>query len=126
MQEAISNVANVAGAMWELYAAMNAFKNLGEVWSNEDLSTGEKIEQTLMNLAMIVPMVVGYFKTLSDVKGKDSIATIANTLAENLNAAAKERTAKANEKAAEKQKEETATDIADTTQEAIGNVVGAD
>lgn len=125
MQEAISNVANVAGAMWELYAAMNAFKNLGEVWSNEDLSTGEKIEQTLMNLAMIVPMVVGYFKTLSDVKGKDSIATIANTLAEKLNAAAKERTAKANEKAAAAQKEETATDIADTTQEAIGNVVGA-
>ena len=125
MQEAISNVANVAGAMWELYAAMNAFKNLGEVWSNEDLSTGEKIEQTLMNLAMIVPMVVGYFKTLSDVKGKDSIATIANTLAENLNAAAKERTAKANEKAAAAQKEETATDVADTAQEAIGNVVGA-
>lgn len=125
-QEAIGNIANVVGAMWELYAAMNAFKNLGDVWSDEDLSTGEKIEQTLMNLAMIVPMVVGYFKTLSDVKGKDSIATIANTLAENLNAAAKERTAKANEKAAEKQKEETATDIADTTQEAIGNVVGAD
>lgn len=125
MQEAISNVANVAGAMWELYAAMNAFKNLGEVWSNEDLSTGEKIEQTLMNLAMIVPMVVGYFKTLSDVKDKDSIATIANTLAEKLNAAAKERTAKANEKAAAAQKEETATDIADTAQEAIGNVVGA-
>lgn len=122
-QEAISNIANVAGAMWELYAAMNAFKNLGEVWSNEDLSTSEKIEQTLMNLAMIVPMVVGYFKTLSDVKGKDSIATIANTLAENLNAAAKERTAKANEKAAAAQKEETATDIADTTQEAIENVV---
>lgn len=125
-KDALSNVTNVLGAMWELYAAMNAFKNLGDVWSDEDLSTGEKIEQTLMNLAMIIPMVVGYFKTLSDVKGKDSIATIANTLAENLNAAAKERTAKANEKAAEKQKEETATDIADTTQEAMGNVVNAD
>ena len=124
-KDALSNVTNVVGAMWELYAAMNAFKNLGDVWSDEDLSTGEKIEQTLINLAMIIPMVVGYFKTLSDVKGKDSIATIANTLAENLNAAAKERTAKANEKAAEKQKEETATDIADTTQEAIGNVVNA-
>ncbi len=124
-KDALSNVTNVVGAMWELYAAMNAFKNLGDVWSDEDLSTGEKIEQTLMNLAMIVPMVVGYFKTLSDVKGKDSIATIANTLAEKLNAAAKERTAKANEKAAAAQKEETATDIADTTQEAIGNVVGA-
>ena len=37
--------------------ALNAIKNLGNIWSNEDASTGEKIIQTLTAMGMLLPAI---------------------------------------------------------------------
>ena len=44
-----------------LSMAINALKGLGNIWSNEDLSIGEKILQTVSTLAITVPMLTSAF-----------------------------------------------------------------
>jgi len=36
-------------------SALNALKNIGNIWNNEDLSTGEKLLQTLTSMGMLLP-----------------------------------------------------------------------
>lgn len=44
-----------------LSMAINALKGLGNIWSNEDLSIGEKILQTVSTLAITIPMLTSAF-----------------------------------------------------------------
>jgi len=37
------SIANMASAFMQVSMAINAIKNLGNIWSNDDLSTGEKL-----------------------------------------------------------------------------------
>lgn len=51
------SIATIGGAMMSLTMALNAIKSIGNIWSNDDISTGEKLLQTMMSLSMILPIV---------------------------------------------------------------------
>jgi hypothetical protein len=38
-----------------------------ETWNNEDMTTGEKLVSTLMSISMLVPSVIGSFKSFNSV-----------------------------------------------------------
>jgi hypothetical protein len=47
---------------------LNAISGLGEIWTNEDITVGEKVTSTLMNLAMILPLVGMAIDAVNKVK----------------------------------------------------------
>lgn len=49
---------SIAGAIGQMASATMMFINLGNIWQNEDLSTGEKILQTFLALGTAIPLVV--------------------------------------------------------------------
>ena len=108
-------IVDLAGGIANMASAAQNFINLGSIWQNEDLSVGEKLLQTISNLAFMVPMVIKGFtdarKSLSSLLGsaasaleylnikqaKTTAETTANTVAEVANAGAKLLTAKASD-----------------------------
>ena len=65
--EALSRLGSAAMAV---SSAFNAIKNIGSIWNDEDVSTGEKILQTLMSLGMLLPAI----NTLLDKQTLSAIA----------------------------------------------------
>ena len=57
-KDTTNNVLDLAGGLGEVAFAIQGIQNLGSVWENSDLTSSEKITQTLMNLAMTAPAVV--------------------------------------------------------------------
>ena len=53
-QELIANVTRMTGAMTTLLNAFTSIKNLGNIWSNDDISDAEKLWQTLTSMLTIV------------------------------------------------------------------------
>lgn len=58
-----TTILNMAGAVGELAFAWQSFQNLGSIFVDEDLSTGEKFQQVLMNLAFVLPSLINGFQT---------------------------------------------------------------
>ena len=56
-----SSIGSVVSAVGQTFmsvaSAMNAVKNIGNIWSDEDLSAGEKVLQTLMSMSTMLPLV---------------------------------------------------------------------
>ena len=88
-----------------------AFQSLGSIWSDEDLTIGEKLGQTIMTLGMAIPSLISSYQSLSNVLGENVTiegilngllgentsetigntgATVANELAEQAQSAAKD------------------------------------
>lgn len=82
LQNAIANITNVVGAVGQLVNAFQTFKNIGDIWSNQDLSVGEKLQQTVMNLAISLPILINAYNTLKKSNILNSIQTI-KTIKEN-------------------------------------------
>jgi len=57
-------IIQMAGAVGELAFAWQSFQNLGSIFVDEDLDTGEKLLQILMNLAFVLPSLINGFQTL--------------------------------------------------------------
>lgn len=55
---AADGITALAGMMMNVTMAIQGIKNLGSIWENEDLSTGEKILQTMTSMSMILPALV--------------------------------------------------------------------
>ena len=51
------SIATIGGAMMQLSMGINAAISIGRIWSNDDISVGEKLVQTMMSLSMILPIV---------------------------------------------------------------------
>ena len=66
----IKNITDLAGAVGQVSSGILALKNIGNIWSNEDLSTGEKILQTIMSLSTALPMLVSGFTAAKAVWAK--------------------------------------------------------
>ena len=47
----------IGSSLMQVSMAINGLKNIGNIWSNEDLSTGEKLLQTMTSLSMILPVI---------------------------------------------------------------------
>ena len=50
--------AGLTSSIMSVTSAINALKSLGSIWSDEDLSTGEKLLQTMTTL---IPLLNSYY-----------------------------------------------------------------
>lgn len=63
LTQAIQKVVNFTSALGSAASALSILGNIDDIWSNEDLSAGEKMTQTIMNVAsatgMLLPLIQG-------------------------------------------------------------------
>lgn len=64
-QQRVKTILDTAGAVSQLAFSLESLHSLGSIWENEDLTTGEKIQQTVLNLAMTLPMFVSGMSELN-------------------------------------------------------------
>ena len=69
-QSAIQNINNLIGAIGQLAMAYQSFQALGSLWSNEDLTIGDKILQTVLNLSAAIPMLTSGISQIVPVISK--------------------------------------------------------
>lgn len=55
-QNFTTRVSNMIAALGSLTFAIQTVQNLGSIWNNDDLTIGEKILETIMNVSMALPM----------------------------------------------------------------------
>jgi len=84
----IETFTRAAGSVATLGRAIQQVQNLGSIWKNADLSTGEKILQTIINLTTTISMAVpaitnlnNLFKLLTASKAEDAAASAADAAA---------------------------------------------
>jgi len=73
----VQNVVELASGIARLGSAIQQIQNLGSVWKNEDLSIGQKLLQTITNLAISLPMLATGFTTAATSLGLMTVATTA-------------------------------------------------
>ena len=81
-QANVKNIIDTVNAVQSLTFAWQSFQSLGSLWKNEDISQGEKILQTIMNLTMTISQLIPALQTLM---GKDWFAGL-KTAQQNLKA----------------------------------------
>ena len=62
----IQNITKTISGMGQLAMSINTLKNLGSIQSNDDLETGDRILQTMMNISFAVSGLGMALKTLKD------------------------------------------------------------
>lgn len=65
-QERVAQYVSIAGAVQQMAAAYMAFKNIGSIWSDEDLSIGDKLLQTFMSIAPAIMMATDAVRTFRE------------------------------------------------------------
>lgn len=80
VQADISNIVNAAGAVGQLAFSWQSFQSLGSIWTNADLDTGQKVIQTVMNLATNIPMLVSAFADLQTFDISKTFDNVANSI----------------------------------------------
>lgn len=79
---AITQVGQIAGSIGQLGTALTQFKNVGKVFSSDDLSLTEKMEQGFMSISMGATSLISALTTLKKVKESSKLATLASTMAD--------------------------------------------
>ena len=64
-----NSITAITSSMTALFSVWGAINSLGSIWSNEDLSTGEKLVQTFITLGAVLPMVTMAMKKFKDAMG---------------------------------------------------------
>lgn len=57
-------ITDITTGLMSLSMAITAVQQLGSIWSNDDLTTGQKIIQSLSSMAMLIPTVISLAKIL--------------------------------------------------------------
>ena len=68
IQQQTAGLTQAAGAAASLAVAFMSLKNIGSIWTNEDLDTSEKFLQTLENMVFVLPMLISGFSDLAGAK----------------------------------------------------------
>lgn len=84
-QVQIQDIINVTGAVAELVFAWQTFQSLGSLWANSDLEVGDKLVQTIGNLAFTLPAIFSGVKELS--QGLTALSPAAQAFQKSLKAA---------------------------------------
>ena len=71
----IENFAKMAGGIASVGTSIQQLQNLGSIWKNEDLPTGQKILQTITNMAISLPMLVTGFTKAATAMELMKVAT---------------------------------------------------
>ena len=64
MTSRIQNIVQMTAAVGQLASGIQTLINLGSIWSNEDLTVGEKILQIIMALGTAIPLIITGFTTM--------------------------------------------------------------
>ena len=65
----VSGITSISGKVVNLVSAFQMLQNIGNIWNNDDLTTGEKFAQILMNIGMALPMLISGFSVLGPIIG---------------------------------------------------------
>ena len=84
----IENYTKMAGGIAQVGSAIMQVQNLGSVWKNEDLTTGEKLLQTITNLAISLPMLATGFTKATTALGLMKTMTTAEAVAAGISTSA--------------------------------------
>lgn len=57
-EEIAQSVVKLTGSISQITMAIQNLKNIGNIWSNDDISTGEKMAQTFSSIVTVIPMVI--------------------------------------------------------------------
>ena len=71
----INKVAKVAGGLSQIGNSIRQIQNLGSIWAKSDLTTGQRLLQTVTNLGTSLPMLINGFKQLQTVMNLSKAAT---------------------------------------------------
>jgi TP901 family phage tail tape measure protein len=69
LKNLINNVVSAVGAVGQLASAIQVFQNIGSIWKNSDLSTGEKVLQTVEAAASGIAMLTSALQGLHVIQG---------------------------------------------------------
>lgn len=84
----IENFAKMAGGIASVGTSIQQLQNLGSIWKNEDLSTGQKLLQTITNLAISLPMLATGFTKATTALGLMKTMTTAEAVAAGISTSA--------------------------------------
>lgn len=83
-QTQLQNITAMVGGIGQLIFAWQTFQSLGSLWSNEDLTSGEKVVQTVLLLSTAIPSLVS---SVTDMKaGLQSLGQVIIKAANAMNA----------------------------------------
>lgn len=77
LQAKLNNVIELTSAVGDLAFAWTSFQELGSLWANEDLSLGEKVLQTITNMAFVIPQLITAMKAFNLTKMENQVAETA-------------------------------------------------
>ena len=77
----IENWAKAAGGIAQVGSAIQQIQNLGSIWKNSDLSSGQKLLQTITNLAISLPMLANGFTKATTALGLMKVVTTEEAIA---------------------------------------------
>jgi uncharacterized membrane protein YcjF (UPF0283 family) len=60
-------VVAAAGALASFAMGIQMLKGLGDIWTNEDMSTAEKVLSTLTTVGMVLPMLISSYRSLTSI-----------------------------------------------------------
>ena len=63
-EQRIANITSIMSAMTQFTTVIMSLINLTEVWADENVTTGEKIKQTVMVILSLAPMIISVAKVL--------------------------------------------------------------
>ena len=70
------DLVSLAGGIAQVGSAIMQVQNLGSIWKNEDLTTGQKLLQTITNLAISLPMLAtGFTKATTALRLMKTMTT---------------------------------------------------
>lgn len=81
-QSIASHIASATSAVMSFIFAVQSFQALGSIWANDDLTTGEKVVQTLMNGTIALSMLAMAYNEYAMFKTAVIAETSAETLAQ--------------------------------------------
>ena len=75
----IQQITNVVGALGQLAMGIQTIVRLPSIWKNEDISSGEKLLQTITNFSFVLPNLIAGFDGLNKVLGITEQFKVLNT-----------------------------------------------
>lgn len=72
-QAGLQQISQIASSLMSIYMLINSIQQLGNIWGDENLTTSEKLLQTLSSMVMILPALSMMFQTTA---GKAMVAAV--------------------------------------------------
>lgn len=72
-QAGLQQISQIASSLMSIYMLINSIQQLGNIWGDENLTTSEKLLQTLSSMVMILPALAMMFQTTA---GKAMVAAV--------------------------------------------------